>query len=427
MTEGKRQGAEGPENSAEADIVDAEIIPDDLEGEKTRGPVSPDAPANKPMQPPAAARASKAGWISAGLLAAFVGGMFATPYFETGMISLGLRSARTLDTRQQIPASTDLAPLNSEISNLKAAEARYKEILAQFEARAVAQAAEIAAIKRDVELLGNAGTNNTGEPSASPAALVKLNSELAQLRNDFARLSVLNTEGDPAVSRLSGALALSRAETAQLQARLAAVETSLQQVAAGALEASPRGRLVLALSRMKDRAMAGLAFTAEVSGLRADLAELPALDQQLMGAEIAVLNRSGDSIRPYASLVRDYDDAVSAALRAGEKAEGRFLQSLFTSRRTDGGAVGNDAVFLQAERRLLARDVAGAVEALAALEGAPKDAIQPWRSAAETYVAVNNAFDRLIKAAANAGTARPKAPVQSTVGPFVPPTTGGAQ
>lgn len=409
VTVGTTKGDKNPEHSDDTvDIVDAEVVHEET------APPSDNTQSMKTVKEPTAAKAGKAGWISAGFLAVFVGGIFAAPYFEAGMISLGLRSASPVDIAlppvRDMDSVAEITTVKNDISDLKTADVRYREILAQFEDRAAAQLAEIAAIRRDIELLAGASESTVGTPSTTPADMVRLKAELAELRDDFARLSVLNAESDPAVSQLSGALALARAESAQLQARLTAIETSVQQVAAGALEASPRGRLVLALSRMKDRAMTGLSFAADLTGLRADLAELPALDQQLMGAEIAILDRLGGGIRPYVTLVRDYDTAVAAALRAGEKADGSFLQSLFTSRRTDSGAVGDDAIFLQAERRLLARDVAGAVAALRALEGAVSEAMEPWRTGAEAYVAVDKAFDRLIKATAHAGPALPVAP-----------------
>lgn len=297
----------------------------------------------------------------------------------------------------------DLAPLETQIADLKADIARHQEILAQQQAAATVAAGEQQQLRQDLDLL--AGAQNPESTITSAADLAGLRAEVTRLSEDMARLSALRAEADPAVSQLSGAVALSRAESAQLKERLKTVEAALQAVEAGALEASPRGRLVLTIGRMKDRALAGLPYGADMAGLRTDIAELPALDQQLMGAELAVLEGSVDGIRPYAALVRDFEPVVASAIRADEKAEGNFLTTLFTSRRTDVGATGIDAIFVRAERLLLARDVAGAVKVLEELEGAAAQPMESWRTAASKHVDVVRAFDRLIAAAARAGTA----------------------
>jgi len=386
-------GKSNEETVEEAEIVDAEVVTD--------GPSSTESATMETVVSPTPAKNGKIGWVVAAVLSAFIGGVYASPYFEAGLVSLGLRSA----AKPVMPADTkiNLAPLQTEIAALKAALTRHQEILAQQQEGAAVNARALEQITKDVELLASA--KNPAAAITSGADLAGLKLEIERLTGDLARLSALNSEADPAVSRLSGALALARAENAQFKERLEAIEASLQAVEAGALEASPRGRLVLALSRMKDRALSGLPFAADLTGLRTDIAKLPALDQQLMGAEIAVLDGAGEGIRPYTLLVREFDPAVAAALRAGEKEDGSFLSSLFTSRRTDAGATGADAVFVKAERLLLARDVAGAVEALGALEGSVAETLSSWRTAAQTFVSVDRAFDRLIKAVAQAGPA----------------------
>lgn len=377
----------------DTEIIDAEVLAEEA---------PPEADKTMRTVPPASKIGGKTGWFTAAVLAAFLGGVYASPYFEAGLVALGLRSAA--EPTAQPPSeqtAVDIAPIRAEIDDLKASVLRLQEIMAQQQETA-AQSAQIQGqIRKDVDLL--AGVQNPAASLTSGADIAGLKAEISRLSADLARLSTLNSEADPAVSQLTGGLALARAENTQLKTRLNAIEDMLQAVEAGALEASPRGRLVLSLSRMKDRALAGLSFAADVTGLRVDISELPALDQQLMGVEIAVLEKAGTGIQPYASLVRDFDPTVAAALRAGEKADGSFLSSLFTSRRTDAGATGDDAIFVKAERLLLARDVAGAVDVLGALEGAVGDATKLWRNEAQDHVDVSRAFDRLISAAAQTG------------------------
>jgi len=395
--------SETEKNDKQADTEEADIIEVEVISEASAQGSAPDMKTVPPAD--TKRKGGNAGWITAALLAAFLGGVYGSPYFEAGLISLGLRSER--DPQNTGPTGApdlgaELAPLKTQIADLKAASVRHQEIMAQQRESADEITRLQQQLRSDVDLLAGQGAATV--PSAAmadaSAELAGLKADITRLSDDLARLSLLNSEVDPELSALTGALALARAESAQLKARLIAVEDTVQARAAGALEGSPRGRLVLSLSRMKDRALAGLPFGAEVAGLRADISALPALDQQLMGAEIAILVNAGKGIQPYASLVRDFDPTVAAALRAGEKADGSFLSSLFTSRRTDAGATGDDAVFVKAERLLLARDVAGSVEALDALEGAVAKALTPWRRSAETHVATVRAFDRLIRAVA---------------------------
>ncbi|MCK0070330.1 COG4223 family protein [Kordiimonas laminariae] len=344
----------------------------------------------------------KAGWITAGVLAAFVGGLFAAPYAEKQLIALGLLNEGV--SVGTVPASVpfDSSALEAEIDALKASLATYKEILAQQSADITAANTARADLQRQLELA--AASNPAVGNIDDSAQLVTLKADVERLTGDIARLSALNSEADPEVSQLRGALTLAKAENAQFKARLDAIENSVTAVQAGALEASPRGRLVLALVRLKDRVLAGLDFSSELDALRTDIADLPAIDQQLMGAEFARLETHSAGISPYISLVRDFDAAVSGALTAGEKADGGFLSSLFTSRRTDAGASGDDAVFLQAERRLAARDTAGALKALEALSVPVKEAMAPWTAKAKAYVEADAAVSRMIKAATNAGS-----------------------
>jgi len=379
-----------PQDDA-ADIIDAEVIDD-------HGPEADTAADRmKTVVEPAPKKSGKGGWITAAVLAAFMGGVYATPYFEEGMISLGLRTPPPPPVGGNSDP-VDLSPLSTDLENLRATTAALREAVAQQLAEINTQKEAQEKLRADLDLLAARGLTSGNEPRAN-ADLSAIRSEMERLTTDVARLSALSTEADPALSQINGALALARTENAQLKERLTVLEAALKAVEAGSLEASPRGRLVLSLGRMKDKAMAGEAFGADLAGLRSDLATLPALDQQLMGAEIAVLDGAKDGVLPYVTLVRDYDPAVASAIRAGEKAEGGFLQGLFTARRTDGGASGNDAIFLQAERRLVARDVAGALDMLKTLEGPVKEGMAPWMDAAAKHVAVATAFDRLIRAA----------------------------
>lgn len=402
---GSAAAAGSPEDDT---IIDAEVIaetpaPRSESGSGFGPDISSFGSAGQPgdKSKPKGGFAAKAGWGLSGLLAAFCAGVYFAPQFADGMVALGLKDAPIASL---VPSGTDSAQqerqaMRQQQENQGKTLDALAALVQQHEDALTDAETKREKLANDIRLMA---AQNTGAlPATDPAALNSLRAEIERLTVDVARLSALAGSEDPSVAQLTGALALARAETSQLKARLAAVEESMKAVEAGALEASPRGRLVLSLGRLRDRALAGQPFGQELSALRTDFALLPAIDQQIIGADLAVLEENGAGVQPYETLVRDFDAVAAAAVQAEDKAEGGFLTGLFTSRRTDAGASGLDAVLLKAERRLLARDVPGALDALDGLEGPVLAATEAWRAAAKRYVDVSHAFDRLIDRVAN--------------------------
>lgn len=383
----------------DADVVDAEIVHES-------DPVDTSVPEPKPVEEVAQEkpRGGKAGWVVAGMLAVFVGGLIAAPYGKEGLQTLGiLTESPTPPTASQADYSEAITDLQARVSDIALAGERRQEILAQHEAAIASGEVARDQIRSDVGLIAN----QQGTATVAAPDVTALQNRLTALTDEVARLAALSNADNPEVAGLTGSVALARAEAAQLKTQLEALEGLVAELQAGSLEVSPRGRMLLALGRMKDQAALGLPLVAEIDSLRADLATLPALDQQLIGADVAILVAHPDGIRPFEALVRDFDGAASAAKRAQEKADGSLLANLFTVRRTDDGASGIDAILLSAERRLLARDVAGSLEELAPLTGEAADAMTNWRGPAEAYVAVTGALDRLQRAIANSDTQAP--------------------
>lgn len=397
-----RTRASAPDDSDDSGVIDAEIV---QESEP-----EPEAMAPK-MMPPASdgrKKSGKAGWIAALILLAFIGGLFAAPYARSGLEYLGLSAPASISNNgfdgEGLQAQS--TALQSQISDLSGDVTRLQEILVQQLAQIDVAAQERQQIKSDISLLATSAGSadaplNGGSDSAAAA---RIESEFVRLNNEIARLSALQTTPDPDVATLKGSLALARAETIQVKTKVEALETLMNSLQTGAINSSPRGRLVLTLGRLKDQARAGLAFGADLAGLKVDIAELPALDQQLLGAEFAVLARNGDGIQSYEELVRSYEDVARAVKRAQEKQEGGFLANLFTVRRTDENATGIDAILLDAEKRLAVQDVKGAVAVLASLEGTAATTSAEWRAAATAHVETITAIDRMMRAVAGSGT-----------------------
>ncbi|WP_417462736.1 hypothetical protein [Kordiimonas sp.] len=392
----RTQGTGAPETGTpEPEFIDAEVI---AEHEPTSA-----APTQKKA---GMSFGAKAGWLTALGLGAFISGVYVAPTFDPGLTYLGLKTEPPVPPGTQV---TDTSALQEGLETLTEGLKRHQEMLAQHEAALKVADDARAQLRSDIAQVAASGAEtglSASTAAMTPEEIASLQADIARLQGDITRLSDISTTDDPRVAELSGALSLARAESSHLKTRLQALEGAMKAVEAGALEANPRGRLVLSLGRLKDRAIAGQPFGSGLEALRSDFATLPALDQQRIGADLVTLERAGAGIAPYTQLMSDFDAMASAALKATEKADGNFLTKLFTVRRTDAGATGLDAALLKAERALAARNIAGAVEILEGLEGPALSASEPWRHAAKTHAETLTAFDNLIAGVADVGPMR---------------------
>ena len=385
-----------PDTSANnSDIVDAEVIIESDAPQTASDSFAAPSPVNSSKS------ASKAGWISAAILAAFIGGLFSAPYAQLGLRYLGLIPiAPSTPTMQNGPV--DLVPLQEALADTQAQLRRHQEILANHESSLAKGAEQTGQLKSDLaRAVIASATKGTNEPALATEGLSALQTDVARLTEDLKRLASLKISDTAHRPDYETALALLKAENDRTADQFTALQQAFKQLQAGAIEASPRGRLLLALGKIKDLAMKGFSYGPELEALRTDMAALPALDQQLLGAELSVLSNAKAGITPYETLVQDFEAVAAASLQAAQKEEGGFLSSLFTVRRTDAGATGNDAIFRTAEKRLTVRNVSGAVETLETLEGAAFSGTADWRKNARLFVDVERALNRLTAGVGN--------------------------
>lgn len=388
-----------PTPSLEPDVLDAEIV-EDIESGTAAFSAAP-ASQEKTVEQVSSKTSGKSGWMVSAVLAAFIGGLVAAPHGEQGLRTLGLLPPLppVAPSGEDTQGAQARAQLSARLDDLNNSIVLHQEILAQQATQLEAAAAARQQLNNDIALIAGQPGGVVSDENA--ATLRNIEARVQAATDEIARLAALSTAGNPEVAGLTGALALARAESAQLVTRLGTLEQIVARLQAGVLDVSPRGRLLVALGRLKDQIARGLPLAGELDVLRVDMAELPALDQQLLGADLAVLANHQDGVATYETLVRDFGTVASAAKRAQEKSEGSFLASLFTVRRTDDGATGIDAILLSAERRLAARDVKGAAEELNRLTGEAATATQAWRSAAMAHAAVVQAVNQLQRAVAS--------------------------
>ncbi|UTW55303.1 COG4223 family protein [Kordiimonas sp. SCSIO 12610] len=332
------------------------------------------------------------GWITALMLAAFIGGLFSAQYAKEGLITIGLMEPTVSSSADNSAADlsqieTTLTALSTDIKTLQNNNAQYENTLEAILNTQNALGLDIAALKSKPE---EAGVAIDGD------ALASIKRDIETLSNDLTRIANIKNDNQPSVSRLQSAVAVTNAETDALKQKIIELEAALNSVASNNIEASPQGRLVLLLSRMKDKASTGLSFKNDINSLRADIINLPALDQQIIGAELAKLEETDGLITPFDTLLRSFEPVARSIMQAQEKSDGSFLTSLFTVRRRSADATGIEGILYNAETRLVARDIEGAIALLEALEGPARETAQTWTSNAKRHVDTINALDRML-------------------------------
>jgi hypothetical protein len=332
------------------------------------------------------------GWIIACILMAFIGGLFSAEYAREGLRTLGL-----IDKKPEPSATindTALADLQSRVSELMTNTERLEAFSGQQETII----ANLRSKQNDIETNLNAlsDVKITRPLSSDTSALETIRQDIEEISKDLTRLASIKTDSNPDLARLESAIAVTNAEATAIKQKITNLETALNSMASNAIEASPQGRLVLLITRMKEKATNGLSFANDINALRIDLVNLPALDQQAIGSELGKVEQTNGLITPYNTLLTTFDKAARNIIHAQEKSEGSFLASLFTVRKRGPGAQGIEGLLYNAEKRLIARDIKGAVSLLNTINTPAKDAASIWITNAQQHVSVLEALDTIL-------------------------------
>jgi phage host-nuclease inhibitor protein Gam len=378
------------------DIIDVEVIetsdPDTDAPHVQESTGSQSNSETRPTTNPPEKRPTPWGWITAFILAAFIGGLFSADYAKSQLETLGLIEKTVQPT---IGANNNtVQELISRLSDIDKNTQRLETFSAEQETIIKQLLAKQEALEKT--LTSPSSDTNQAIPTYDPSELDAVRNDIEKLSQDLLRLATIKSDDTPEVSRIESAVAVTNAEVNNLQQKLSELETALNTVASGAIHASPQGRLVLLLTQMKEKAASGLSFASDIQALRVDLVNLPALDQQAIGAELAKLEATGGIITPYDTLLRSFDETARNIMHAQEKNEGSFLTSLFTVRKRGAGAEGLEGQLYNAEKRLIARDIEGAVSILAAIDSPVRDAGDIWIKNAEQNINTLKALDAIL-------------------------------
>ena len=228
--------------------------------------------------------------------------------------------------------------------------------------------------------------------AAQKADLAVLSDRLAQLAAALGDVDV-----DAALAALGEEGRQFEESIVALTERIAEAERRTARDAEGA---SAARALVLSIGQLRV-ALAGPApFASELTRLEA----LAAGDQAVAGAIAGLWRDAGRGIPTRALLAARFEATLRAALRADAAATGDWtgrvlarLSGVVSVRRTGEDVPGDaaEAVLARAEARLEAGDLAGAVTAMAALDGPAAAAVAQWLGDARARLAAEQALDTL--------------------------------
>jgi hypothetical protein len=256
------------------------------------------------------------------------------------------------------------------------------------------------------------------EAKPAPAA-----SDIAELRQQVAKLSATATELTTRVEALDKTLRAQAPATADLAARIEAVDKAAHsQATSGTGDTAA----VLVLLQIQDAVAVGRPFAAEYEALaalaRASADLMTAAQPLAEPAKSGVAGRAvlANRLRELAPAITTAKAAEAAGAAGGADWTDRLLgrlAGLVQVRRVDGtgegqsAAGGSQAVVNEAERALAGGDLEGAVAIVEKLSGPPAEAAAPWLRMAKQRLAVEAALHHIeallaarLGAAANAST-----------------------
>ncbi|MFO1156875.1 MAG: uroporphyrinogen-III synthase [Rhodospirillales bacterium] len=314
---------------------------------ETKKPIAPDAPASKPERP-APAKGGGGGLLWALLVLLLVGGAGAAAWFGYFQPRLQVAQAPQVDPLQQV------APALQE---LDARETRLRNQVAAITPRLDALERAIAELRKAADGLATRAEQGGSERTD-------------QLAERLARL-----EGQAA-------------NTTSLAQQVRSLEVT---TAAARDAASKLSTTVLGVGQLAQAVEGGGSFVRQLAAVRA----LGGDDPEIAQAAAALEPHATSGIPTLAVLRGKFPETAAAVASAEPVTAGDTwtdkvidrLASLVSVRRTGSAALasgGVDGILARAETALKAGDLAGAVDALEELTGAPAQAASEWLALART-------------------------------------------
>lgn len=397
MSAKKNKNTKASDTAKPSDTPESIEIPEIIEAEVVSESSIPND--KKSSSAPLAKKSGKFPWVISLILASFIAGLYLQPHFERGLVYVGLASApRTIAAQSPSGQTVDLIPLVTRMELLEARLSRLEPVLPMVDADMTALKDSLKSIKADIDLI--AGTTPIGDSGDIKTKMDKLQADLTALTTVTANVAMAPAED---ITRLEGALVISRANNQHLTDRMQLLEQSIEAMQNNSLEANPRGRLLLALGRMSAKLNGGADFSADLDALMPDIEALPALIQGQIGDTLSALRSYSAGVDRLDILRGDFDDLLRAIKTAEAKENESFLADFLTVRRSDETAEGTDKTLYLAETYLVSGDLHGAVEQLKTLGGAAQKTATPWITRAMSRLKALALKDKLSRLIAGGG------------------------
>lgn len=320
--------------------------------------------------------------------------------------------------------SVDLGPLEARLSALEGSEGASAAVstleaqqatLDRLSAALATAEVEITAL-RDQAQTNQAATEALVAESLAAAAPADLSTTVDTLQADLVgsadQLAQLSSEVEGltlALATTEAQAADQRADIGELQTSMAAADAARQELAEVlrgeisqvTLSTGPAQAFALAVSQLQEASRTGAPFPAAQATVQA----LASTDTNLLGLITPLAAAAATGVPTAATLASSFVDTAEA-IRQADAASQRggwvdqslsAVTSIVTIRRTsvDSADTGLSAVLDRAADRLDVGDVAGAIEALAVLDGTAADAAAGWIALAEGRVALDIAMAAL--------------------------------
>ena len=242
----------------------------------------------------------------------------------------------------------------------------------------------------DAKSIGSAGPTVTAMPPGMEDRLDQMEATLKQLAAG-ARVPASPSAAEKALKAENQALS---AAMQSLTARLAAIEAATARNAAAAANAaagngSRSSALIIAVGELRDALTRSGSFSVQLELLNS----VAAGNMDVTRAIAPLAPFAGNGISTRARLKQQFNSVAAQATRVAlvsrdtgwlDQTLGR-LSSVVTIRRVGDDVTGDtsQAILARAEARVQADDLAGAIQELAKLTGAPAKAVAQWRDDAQ--------------------------------------------
>jgi hypothetical protein len=418
----------------------AEIIADDVIIDMPEEPTGSDA---KPVEPKsAAAKSNFRLWLMVALLvAAFVGGLAVWPKYGNqieGWLPEAWRPGRDLANQRvdEIAGALDelvarlarsettLAGNAEDLAAVRTLRSQLETVLgqiAELQARAVVPgdlAARMAETDQRLDDLTRASQTNKAElaglaarPPAAPAAATAptappTDAAAARLPDDLAgRLTALEALPldlaalSETVGKLSATLGLLKADNLTLQARLDKAEADLVLARTASGGNNSAAVLVAATGQLRLRAERGGAFAAELGTVQSLANPAGSANSEIAGLLADLQPHAATGVTTLETLSRSFRSMAGSLVQAApQKADWLArawarVTALVSVRRTgEVAGEGNEARVARAEARLLAGDLASAVDEVSNLTASAQTTVAVWLDQARARLAVEAAL-----------------------------------